>query len=116
MRRMEASFKKARALRLRFPSLWQGGGAAAAVEPGNRALDDPTLGQPHEPSGFIGSFDDFGSEAGQDFRERIAEYRPLSAVGEQLLEERKLTERRRQQQDAAIAILDAGGMDDGVQQ
>jgi hypothetical protein len=27
-----------------------------------------------------------------------------------------LTERRGQQQDAAIAILDVGGMDDGVQQ
>ena len=31
-------------------------------------------------------------------------------------QEWKLTEQRRQQHDAAIAILDAGGMNDGVQQ
>ena len=36
--------------------------------------------------------------------------------GEQLREEWKLTEHRRQQQDAAVAILGAGGMNDGVQQ
>lgn len=40
----------------------------------------------------------------------------IGAVGKQLLEEWKLTEQRRQQQDAAIAILNAGGMYDGVQQ
>jgi len=40
----------------------------------------------------------------------------IGAVGKQLFEERKLTEQRRQQEDAAIAILNAGGMNDGVQQ
>ena len=40
----------------------------------------------------------------------------IGAVGEQLLDEWKLTEQRRQQHDAAIAILNAGGMNDGVQQ
>ena len=40
----------------------------------------------------------------------------IGAVGKQLFEEWKLTEQRRQQQDAAIAILNAGGMHDGVQQ
>jgi hypothetical protein len=39
----------------------------------------------------------------------------IGAVGKQLFEERKLTEQRRQQEDAAIAILNAGG-NDGVQQ
>ena len=56
-------------------------------------------------------------EAGQNPGERIAENRPLiGAVGKQLHEERKPTEQRRHQQDAAIAILDVGGMHDGVQQ
>ena len=66
---------------------------------------------------MIGSFDDFGFETRQDLRERVAKNRALiGAVGEQLRHEWKLTEQRRQQHDAAIAILNAGGMNDGVQQ
>jgi hypothetical protein len=64
---------------------------------------------------LIGSFDDFGFETGQNRGERVAKDRPLiGAVSEQLLEEWKLTEQRRQQYDAAIAILNAGGMNDSV--
>ena len=40
----------------------------------------------------------------------------IGAVGKQLLQEWKLAEQRRQQHDAAVAILNAGGMNDGVQQ
>jgi hypothetical protein len=41
----------------------------------------------------------------------------ISAIGEQLSQKkRKLTEQRRQQKDSPIAILNAGGMNDGVQQ
>ena len=40
----------------------------------------------------------------------------IAAVGEQLLQERKQPEQRGKQQDAAVAILDIGGMHDGVQQ
>ena len=66
---------------------------------------------------MIGSFDDFGFETGKDFGERVAENRPLiGAVGKQFLEKWKAAEQRRQQCDAAVAILDAGGMNDGVQQ
>ena len=66
---------------------------------------------------MIGSFDDFGFETGEDFGERVAKNRPLiGAVGKQLFEEWKPAEQRRQQGDAAIAILNAGGMNDGVQQ
>jgi hypothetical protein len=57
----------------------------AAVEPGDRAFDDPTLGQLYEPLGLRGSVDDFGFDTGQDFGERVAEDRPLiGAVGEEL--------------------------------
>ena len=40
----------------------------------------------------------------------------IGAVGKQLLEEWKLAKQRGQQQQAAIAVLNVGGMDDGVQQ
>ena len=97
-----------------FPIL---GEAAASVEPRNCAFDDPTLGQLHEPFRLIGSFDDFGFETGQNLGECVAKNRPLiGAVGEQLLEEWKLTKQRRQQCDAAVAILNARGMNDGMQQ
>jgi hypothetical protein len=97
-----------------FPIL---GETTAPVEPSDRAFDDPTLGQSHESFGVIGSSDDFGFEVRQGFGERVRKNRALiGAVGKQLLEEWKLTEQRGQQQDAAIAILDAGGMHDGVQQ
>ena len=53
----------------------------------------------------------------QDFGEGVRKNRPLiGAVGNQLLKEWKLTEQRGQQQNATIAILNVGGMDDGVQQ
>ena len=43
--------------------------------------------------------------------------RPLiSAVGEQLLQERKQAKQRGQQKNASVAILNVGGMHDGMQQ
>ena len=66
---------------------------------------------------MTGTFDDFGFNTRQDFGERVAENRPLiGTVGKQLCKEWKPTEQRGQQCDAAIAILNAGGMNDGVQQ
>ena len=65
---------------------------------------------------MIGTFDDFGFETRQNFGERVGKKRPLiGAVGKQLLQEWKLAEQRRQQHDAAVAILNAGGMNDGMQ-
>ena len=89
----------------------------AAVKPRDGALDDPALGQDRKSFDLIGTLDDFGFEAGHDFRESLLELRPLIAgVGEQLLQERIHPEQRRKQQDAAVAILDIGGMNDGVEQ
>ena len=66
---------------------------------------------------MIGSFDDLGFEIGQDSGEPVRKNRTLiGAVGKQLLKEWKLAEQRGEQQQAAIAILNVGGMDDGVQQ
>jgi len=40
----------------------------------------------------------------------------IGGVGEQRLQERIHPKQRRQQQDAAVAVLNVGGMNDGVQQ
>ena len=40
----------------------------------------------------------------------------IAGIGEQRLQEGIHPEQRRKQQDAAVAILDIGGMNDGVQQ
>jgi hypothetical protein len=65
----------------------------------------------------IGSFDDLGLEIGQDFGEPVRKNQTLiGAIGKQLLKEWKLAEQRGEQQQAAIAILNVGGVDNGVQQ
>ena len=66
---------------------------------------------------MIGAPDDFSFEARQDFRQGLLESRPLiGGVGEELVQERIHPKQGRKQQDAAIAILDIGGMNDGVEQ
>src|SRR3990172_8381577 len=53
----------------------------------------------------------------QDVGQRRAEDRPLiGAVGEQFSQEREQAEQRRQQGEAAVAILNVGGGDDAVQE
>jgi hypothetical protein len=53
----------------------------------------------------------------QDFGEGVCKNRPLiGAVGNELLKEWKLTEQCGQQNNAAIAILNVGSMNDGMQQ
>lgn len=53
----------------------------------------------------------------QDFLPALLENRPLvSAVGKQFLHKRKLAEQGPEDQNAAVAILDIGGMHDGVKQ
>ena len=53
----------------------------------------------------------------QGFRKRTAENRALiGAVSKQFFQEWKLTEQRRQQHNATISVLNAGGMNDGMQQ
>ena len=66
---------------------------------------------------MIGALDDFGFEVRQDFRKRLLEFRSLiAAVGKQLLQERIHPEQSGKKQDATVAILDIGGMNDGVEQ
>ena len=104
-----------RALRIEvFPIL---GKPSAAVEPRNGALDDPALGQHRKSFDVIGALHDVSFEAGQDSRKCILEFRPLIAsVREELRQEGMHSEQGCKQQDATVAILDVGGMNDRVEQ
>jgi len=65
----------------------------------------------------IGTFDDFSFEMGQDFRQGGVESRPLiGRIGKQLLQERVHPKHRGKQHHAAVAVLDVGGVNDGVEQ
>lgn len=61
--------------------------------------------------------DDFGFEVRQDFGQCLLEFWALiAAVGEELFQERVHPEEGRKKENAAIAILDIGRMNDGVKQ
>jgi hypothetical protein len=93
------------------------GESSAAIEPGDGAFDDPALGQHRKSFNLIGALDDFGFEVRQDFREGGGEFRPLIAgVGKQLFQERVHAVQSRKKQNAAVAILNIGRMNDGVEQ
>jgi hypothetical protein len=65
----------------------------------------------------IGALDDFGFEAGEDFRECLLELRSLVvSISKELLQERIHSKQGRKKQDAAVAILNIGGMNDGMEQ
>jgi hypothetical protein len=65
----------------------------------------------------IGALDDFRFEVGQDFCQGFLEFRSLIApIGKQLFQERIHPKQRCKKQDAAVAVLDVGGMNDCVQQ
>ena len=66
---------------------------------------------------MIGALDDFGFEVGEDFCQGLLEFRPLiAAIGKQLLQERIHAEQGCKEQDAPVAVLDIGGVNDGVEQ
>ena len=97
-----------------FPVL---GKPAATIEPRNGALDDPSTRQNDEAFGPIGTLDDFGFELRSDLGQRRMEDRPrIGAIGKEPFQKRKQAEKRGQQQDAAVAILNIGRMNNRVQQ
>jgi len=90
-----------------FPVL---GEPATTVEPSNGALHDPALGLDDEAFGAIAAFDDFDQQAAHRFGDAVLEDRSsIGAVGEQLAQERELSEQSGQQQDTAVAVLNVGG-------
>jgi len=97
-----------------FPVLGQ---SSAAAEPSEGAFDDPALGQRDEACGLIRPLDDLDSDVRQNPFHRTLELRPLiAAIGIELDQERKGAEQARHQQRPAVAVLDVGGVHDGVHQ
>jgi len=67
--------------------------------------------------GLPRAFNDLRLDGGQDVSKRLLELPSLIAgIGEQRLQKGISAEQSRQQQDTTIAILNVGGMNDGVQQ
>jgi hypothetical protein len=90
---------------------------SAAVEPSNGTLDDPAAWKHHKSCGVIGALDDFSLKVGKTLRQGLLELRPLiGAVGKELFQERVHPKQSSKKQDAAVAILYIGGVNDGVQQ
>ena len=89
----------------------------ATTEPRKGSFDDPTSGQNLEALGRVGALDDLGDDVRQSLFLRLAKLRSLiAAVREQLLQKRELSEQRAQNENAAIAILNVGRVNDRVKQ
>ena len=115
MRRIDARRRKASALRFRFSQSF-----ASRRQRLSQAIVRSTIqrrGKHHKSFGVIGALDDFGFEIGEDFRQGLLEFRSLiAAVGKQLFQERIHPEQCRKKQNAAVAVLDIGRMNNRVQQ
>src|SRR5262249_14622756 len=115
MRRIEASRRNASALRLRFSQSF-----ASLRQRLSQAKVRSTIqrrGSTTNPFVRSEALDDFSFELWQDLRQGLLKVRPLVAtIGKELFQERVHPEKGRKKQDAAIAILDIGRMNDGVQQ
>src|SRR6476661_8860768 len=115
MRRIEARRKNASAFRLRFSQSLASLRQRLSQRDG--ALDDPAFGQDHTSADLIGTFDDFNIEMRQNFCKRFRKFRSLiTAVGEQRLQKGKHAEQCRHDENASIAILNVGRMNDDVEQ
>ena len=117
MRRMDASRRKALAIRLRHSqSLAILGQSSAAVEPSEGALHDPALGQYDKVLGLIGALDDRQLEPVADLAQARLEGRALiGAVGVEPQQDRVEAEQGGHDPDAG-AVLHAGWMNQDVHQ
>ena len=96
-----------------FPVL---GEPAAAVEPGDGALNDPALGFDDKALGAISAFDNLDYQTAHRVRGALSEDRSrIGAVGEQLAQERELSKQSGQQENATVAILNIGRSHQRVQ-
>ena len=90
-----------------FPIL---GEPAATIEPGDRALDNPSLRFDDEAFAAVAAFDDFDLEVRHDTGDAALEDRAIiSAVCEQFPQERELSKQGGNQQHAAVAVLNVSG-------
>jgi len=97
-----------------FPILGQ---SAAAAEPRQCSFNNPTLRKNLEAFHRIRALDDFRHQAWQGFLLGLAKLWALvAAIGEQFLKKWKFPKQRVQDENAAIAILNVGAMNDRMKQ
>ena len=93
------------------------GKPAAAIEPSESALDDPAFWQDDKSVCLIGPPDDLDARVRANASDGGGEPRSLvGGVGEQRSQERVHSKQSRQDENAAVAILNIGRMNDGVEQ
>lgn len=92
------------------------GEPAAAIEPSDATLDDPSFGQNRKSLRLIGPLDDLHIDLAQHTFQSGAERRTLvAAIGVELAQEGEQAEQRCHHQHAAVAILQGRRMDHRVQ-
>jgi len=97
-----------------FPILGQ---TPASSKPCEGALDDPSLWQDDEALRVVGSLDDFDIYLRHYFRHGAAkQWALIATIGVEPQQEWIKAEQRRHDEFAAIAILNVGGVHDGVDQ
>src|SRR2546430_1387741 len=90
--------------------------AAIAADPGQRAFDDPALGQDNEFVQFVALDDLEHPTTGAGSGSRGA-WPLIAGIGEDALDEGEEAARAPiENQPRPVAVLDVGGMDDDVQQ
>jgi hypothetical protein len=93
------------------------GQSSTPTEPRKCSLDDPPPRQDLEAFRRIGTLDDFRHEARKSFLLGLAKDGSLiAAIGEQLLQKREIPEQCAQNENAAVSVLDVGGMNDRMKQ
>src|ERR1700752_159789 len=97
-----------------FPVLGQ---PSASPEPSEGPLDEPAFWEHDEALGLIAALDDLDVHALENSPQCILEACALvSTIGVEFQEKRIEAEQRGHQERAAVAILDIGGMPEGVPQ
>lgn len=92
------------------------GQSPAPIEPGEGPFHHPSFGWNHKTLRCVRLFDDLHIYLRHDALHRPAELRTLAAaVGVELPQERISAEQRRHEHRAAVAVLDIGRMDYGMQ-
>ena len=92
------------------------GQSAVSIQPCQRPLYDPTAWKDHETPVGIGPFDDLEGPFA-DPAQRLPEFvASIAAIGKHMAQPREAVDDLGQHQRCAVAVLDVGGVDHGVDQ
>jgi hypothetical protein len=92
------------------------GQATIAIEPRERAFDEPAFGQSDEAFHLLMSCDDCSGKLRSHFRHALSKLRPsIGPIGEQFGQPRKTLGQRREQRNPAVPILNVCRMHERLQ-